>query len=405
MTTTNEPRSKKYLRKWVLSITLISMLIGLIFVVVVVFLNYSKASVVVDCQSLSATTSSYYSEQTNSILTRYARQTVTKDAIVIYADVKKAYSTNSLPNQTTNSDFLTFSPDNKIVASSDSDGNIKLYDATTGNLQTVISSGLTRISGLSFRQKNNSLILSGTDQQGKSYIKFWETLANHQLNSVNVAGLVTDFAFNSANDTLITLIQNNNQEEALETWNATSGQQLDTLAQHLSGAISLALSADGNFLAVGFRQGLIRVWNLTNHEEIESLNCLAGEVTALSFSKTDSNKLIGVVASSINSWNLTNRFESKQYNSSDNKNIAAVAVAGTDSKNYFVVATGNTSGQVLLWDGVWGSIIFSDADKKSGVSSLTFSSDTKLLAANYKDGSLVVWKIENLHTELGNHNS
>ena len=187
--------------------------------------------------------------------------------------------------------------------------------------------------------------------------------------------------FSPDNQTFNTL----NLDGSVSLWDAASKQETVTHAGLGTNNTSLAISNDGNLLAVGAATGSIKVWNRVTQRELTNF---IGHATQVEYLQFRSNSRILVSAASdrtvklwdVKTWRvqtvcrIDHRFG--QFEASMDGRLAAVTEA--DKVNLWNLATGKQEASLAGdWDWVDG---------------VAFSPDGRLLAAASQNGSTVLFE-------------
>ncbi len=203
-----------------------------------------------------------------------------------------------------------------------------------------------------------------------------------------------------------TLINSGNFEAAdgnIKLWDVSTGKLKRTLAQGLSnfGFFSLAISPDGNTLAIG-QYGAVKLWNFHTGEELNILWAgHARQVNSLAFSSDGQFLVAGCSLSDINIWDWRNQNLLRTINQTSDwigfvtslvlKVLWCVAI----SPNGQVIASGGENLPLALWNFDSGTIWRTLPKSKAKVCSVAFSPDGQILASGSQDNTIRIW---NIHT-------
>jgi WD40 repeat protein len=142
-----------------------------------------------------------------------------------------------------NADSASFSPDDKTLATINSQG-VQLWNLTTGGLTGTLTTraGIYPIAFTSMAFSPDSKILATASDQG---VQLWD-LATGRLHTTIASGPVTSMAFSPDGKTLATT-----NGQGVQLWDLATGQQIGaTLTDGSDGPIkSLTFSPDGKTLA------------------------------------------------------------------------------------------------------------------------------------------------------------
>ncbi|MFL5243187.1 MAG: WD40 repeat domain-containing protein [Gemmataceae bacterium] len=132
---------------------------------------------------------------------------------------------SSLPNPASKApcNSLAFSPDGSILAGADFEGNIILWESSTGKVRTSIKQeDQRRITSLAFSPDGKTLAAGMAERPGRDHDP----------------GLIV-------------------------LWDPVTGKERLTLTGHTNGVASIAFSPDGKLLASGGADRTVRLWDMT----------------------------------------------------------------------------------------------------------------------------------------------
>ena len=171
----------------------------------------------------------------------------------------------------TNTDIVrlvTFSPDGQTIATVDDGGNLIVTNLTSQTPVQVSLPDNLHVSSVVFSPDSKSLGISGLEQ-----LLLWKITSNEILplgaTSSNVVAFSPDGQF---------LASDEFEEYSIQIWNAKTGQLVKTLAGHSDWIRSLAFSADGQFLASISYDGTVRLWQVSTGEQTIENNVIPWDI-------------------------------------------------------------------------------------------------------------------------------
>ena len=157
---------------------------------------------------------------------------------------------------------VAFSPDNRLLATAASTGEIRLWDARTAR---PVGPPLGRHDDnaaafdVAF-SPDGKLVASGG---GDDVVRLWNpatgTAAGAPL--TGHTDQVVEVAFNSTG----TLLATASSDDTVRLWNPATGKAVATLEAHTDDVYTLAFSPDGKRLASGGADNVIRLWDPATH--------------------------------------------------------------------------------------------------------------------------------------------
>jgi WD40 repeat protein len=218
----------------------------------------------------------------------------------------------------------------------------------------------------------------------------------------------------------------------IRIWEVANGQSVRTLPGHKGGTSSIVFSPDGRHLASGGLDGNVKVWDVATWNEKRSLP-VHSPVYSVSFSPDGRLLASGNADGTVNTWKTENwnsalrlkvAFGRVSSVASDpsSQSLATASVdiqfwdvlTGTKLQRFsaidwgvlgaFMSPDGNwlvsqSSHFVTVWESSSGMVVARLSDHGKGLSSMTFSSDSKLFAIAEWDKTIRLWRAEDLDGE------
>ena len=284
-----------------------------------------------------------------------------------------------LSGHTSKVTFVSFSPDNQIIASASADKTIKLWQRNGKFISNLVGHSAT-IYSVNFNSNSKILASASADKT----IKLWRrdgklinTLTGH-----NAA--VYSVIFNPDGK----LIASGSGDGTIKLWqmDGMDGKLVTTLNNH-SPVYSISFSPDGKKIAAASGDRTVKIWQLDgkllytlkdHHSAVLSVS-YSGDGTMLASASTD-----GIVKL----WDT----QGKRLSILKHKNRVNHISFSPDSQ---IIASGDADGMVRLWYRD-GTLIKSLKAHQDEVLSVNFSLDSMLLASGSADKNVMLW---NLHLE------
>jgi WD40 repeat protein len=285
---------------------------------------------------------------------------------------------------------MVFSPDGDQIATDGEDSVIQLWEVESGQrLQTLVghSRGIIK---LTFSPDDAILASAGGDKT----VRLWNIeTGSLQATLEGYTDTITDIVV-SPNDTIFVSYFSNPE---IQLWDVRSGQIERTLTGHTKGVVDLSLSADGTKLASRERDAsAIWIWDVTTGEPVQTLE---KQFRTLDFfiALSPDGQLLVVSEGEI--FDLQTGIEKYHL-----RNYGKTLTFSSDSK---VLAFGTSDG-IILWNVETGDKLLPDFIK-GGVSPgefTPFSVDNKIIAtgSGSRKGSIELWDVEtgeNLYNLVG----
>ena len=331
---------------------------------------------------------------------------------------------------------INFSPDGKKVASANSDGTTRLWDADLGNQLFTFTQHSGSQTALAFRAINKSKMPDATNRTLTSiglrnshiFISVWDIDVGNRLSFDRIFNSDSEVAISPDGSLFVT------KDNAVRLWDTQTKSVLSTLgsAEDQSFVPKVVFSPDVQRLAVSARKdNTVQIWDVPNRKTLCRLEGHTTYVYSLAFSPD--NKIVitsgwttkdvtirlwdtmtgtllasfpdqGAVAfapdrntfvggTHIYTWNP----ETIQYDRTvrlEDVSKSYPPTALTFSPDGSIVVSGNRDGIVQLRDSTTGNKISEHVGHASWISELVFSEDGTTLATSGGDGTILVWDWE-----------
>ncbi len=300
--------------------------------------------------------------------------------------------------------FVTFSSDNKTVATGGSGTPTVLWEARTGK-QLLKLNGRTNASYKAAFSRDGTRLYSGSRTQ-------WDLRTGRGL---RIAPAQSELAFAVPSpDALVLAAQLPGGLAILE---GSSGRQLQTLGPATTGLVleRADFSRDGSLLAATYgpsQEGRVRhtqssrdetqvkIWDVRSGRELQNLKL---DYRAIDVGFSPDGRVLSVV-DSIGHVSLWDSKTGGRVRELSNHSGAISALAF--SPDALALAIGDSSGMIVLWDATSGRQSGTIESHGRTVSHLTFSRDSRLLAASSTDNTITIWDLitrRELRKLIGHH--
>ncbi len=251
--------------------------------------------------------------------------------------------------QLTNILSVTFSPNGQMLATGDSNGEIRLWSVAERKLLKTYREHTGWIFSLAFSPDGTILASGSSDRSVKLWDihkdKCFKTLAEHNQR-------VRCVEFHPQGK----ILASSSSDNTIKLWDVATGKCLQTLAEHSSYVWSLAFSEDGKMLASGSEDKTIKIWDVMTGNCLTTLKGHTGWVRSVAFCRNS----------------LTRSFYT-------NRNI---------------LASGGGDRTLKIWDVSTGECLKTLTGHKQRVRSVTFSPDGNRLASGSGDHTIRLWDYE-----------
>jgi len=199
--------------------------------------------------------------------------------------------------------------------------------------------------------------------------------------------LCTSLAFNPNGD----ILASGSVERVIKLWDIRSGECIDTLEGHTYPVLSLSFSPDGNKLVSGSGDTTLIIWDMENRSRLHQLKGHGFYVVTCDWDPMDNRIVSGSVDANICEWDSNTGKMIKKHS----EHRAAVHQVRFDPDGT-KLASGSSDNYMIVWNSsespmTMGPIL---EGHSSEVRALTFSADGKYLASGSSDKVLLLWDTE-----------
>ena len=340
---------------------------------------------------------------------------------------------------------VAVSPDNKLLASGGSDGNIKLWNIETGQEIRTLASQPTFISSLAFSPDGKTLACLGGGfltlwnvSSGKGVVPLsngvlvFDELLRRQNDPAQVRKLLSarieaaSVAFNPKKKNIIAIGGADN----IILWDFFAGKKIRSLPiqsqpNHSTEIEALAFSPDGKVLVSGGTHTLrpneinvqesnevkedavkedasqkiesygdLRLWNPETGREITTLSGRARQIVSSVnwIAVSPDGKTLAVVDDGmLRRWNIVTGRALNPFTATEKAGERIYLKSIVFSPDGKIILAGTDSGEVKVWDAITGKELPPLSGHKSWIVSIAFSPNGKVFATGSQDGMIKLW--------------
>jgi len=158
-----------------------------------------------------------------------------------------------------NVNSVVFSPDGKTLASGSADNTIRLWNATTGFHKQTLTGHTEGVYDIAFIEDGQTLASKSSDRT----IRLWDAVTGQHKDTLTVSNF-RNVAISLDRKLLAGVVENS----GISLWDIATESEAAFLPGDRSGINSIMFSPDGEMLASGGNDHIVRVWNLSTHVNI-----------------------------------------------------------------------------------------------------------------------------------------
>jgi WD40 repeat protein len=277
---------------------------------------------------------------------------------------------------------IAFSPDGKMFCSASSDHTIKIWDSFDGSCLKTLTGHHQRVRSVVFSPDGKLLVSGGSD----ATIRLWNTRSGQCLKVLSGhENYVWSVAFSPDGSA----IASGSEDKSIKLWDVNTGECLQTLLEHNRWVRAIAFSPDGKLLASGSGDRTIKIWETITGKCLRTLTGHAQRLRSLAFSLDGKLLASGSGDRTVRLWSVADGQCLKTLHG-HNSLLTSVAF----SPDGTTLATGGEDRSVRLWEVSTGSCIDIWQGYGSWIQSVAFSPDGKTLASGSEDKTVRLWKID-----------
>ncbi|MBW4598706.1 MAG: caspase family protein [Calothrix sp. FI2-JRJ7] len=219
-------------------------------------------------------------------------------AIKIWQDDKLIQTINA---HNAEINHITFSPDNKLIASASKDNTVKIWVVSTGKLFFTLEH-TAEVYGVSFSRDAENIASASVDKT----IKLWRRSDGKLLNTLLGH---KDWVYSVTFSPDSKIIASTSADKTIKLWRRANGKLLRTLRGHMAEVYKADFSVDGKTITSASEDKTIKLWHIDGHL-MTTLPELGAGVMSINFSPDNKTIVSGSIDNTVRIW----RFDNNQIN-------------------------------------------------------------------------------------------
>jgi WD40 repeat protein/transcriptional regulator with XRE-family HTH domain len=246
---------------------------------------------------------------------------------------------------------VAFSPNGRMLASGGTDQAMRLWDVSTGRCLKVLSGQTNRIRSVAFSPDGRLLASGGVDRT----VRLWDVGTGQCVQMLQGhTDKIRSVAFSPDGR----LLASSGNDRTVRLWDATrsTGQCLYTLSGHTGWVWAVAFSPNGDLLASASDDRTVRLWDVRSGQCVRTLEGHTDQVKSVAFSPDGRLLASGSNDRTVRLWDATRSTGPCLYTLSGHTGwVWAVAFSpdileGTGGAGSHILASGSNNRSVRLWD-------------------------------------------------------
>jgi WD40 repeat protein len=276
---------------------------------------------------------------------------------------------------------LAFSPDGKILGSASSDQTLKLWDTFDGSCLKTLTGHHQRVRSIAFSPDGKSIASGSSD----ATIRLWDIYSGECPNILlGHQSYVWSVAFSPDG----AILASGSEDKSIRIWDLATGECLQTLTGHQLWVRTIAFSPDGKLIASGSGDRALKIWEIGTGKCLHTLTGHTQRLRSIAFSPDGKLIASGSGDRTVRLWQVA---DGKCLKTLHGHNSLLTSVAfSPDGTN---LATGGEDRSVRLWEVSTGSCIDIWQGYGSWIQSVAFSPDGKTIASGSEDKTVRIWQL------------
>jgi len=277
---------------------------------------------------------------------------------------------------------VAFSMDGILIASASFvDRSVKVWDMTNGANVMTLPTGKDDIECVTFSPDGKYL----ASARGEGEVKIWELSTGIEAVTIEDAGAPVAFSPDSR-----CLVSGGDWDGSFEVWDVATGNPVTTFRGYQGPVSSIMFSPDGKQIAGDSGTNTVRIWDAETGEELRTFRGHEWIVGAVAFSPDGKRLISGSWDGTVKIWDLN--VDREQLRLRGPQDIVRSIAFSPDGK---CIASASHHGMVKLWDvrtGTEMTTLQRPGPWRRGLRhSVVFSPDGKHIAASSQGGLLRFW--------------
>ncbi|PSM50308.1 hypothetical protein C7Y66_04645 [Chroococcidiopsis sp. CCALA 051] len=276
---------------------------------------------------------------------------------------------------------VAFSPDGKLLAMGDSNGEIRLYQVADGKPVLTCQAHTNWVTSLAFSPDGSTLASGSSD----SKVKLWEIATGQCLHTLQGhENEVWSVAWSPDGD----ILASGSDDFSIRLWSVHNGKCSKIFQGHTNHVVSVVFSPDRKMLASGSADNTIRLWNINTGECFKTFEGHTNPIRSITFSPSGQTLASGSEDRTVKLWDLGSGQCLKTFQGHVN---GVWSVAFNPQGN--LLASGSLDQTVKLWDVSTGECRTTFQGHSSWVFSVAFSPQGDFLATGSRDQTVRLWNV------------
>ncbi|HLO29571.1 MAG TPA: protein kinase, partial [Anaerolineales bacterium] len=282
---------------------------------------------------------------------------------------------------------LAFNPAGGEIAAGSPTGIVRIWNPGSGEQLQSFALGNQKVTAISYSANGKNVAIG----YGNGAINYFPADLGNPIMSVENSPAAEALAISADNR----FIYASNGSREINIWDIQFGKREKVPLSNPTPVDNLSLSGDQQFLLAGGDGNSVYLWDLLEPKLVSSFSNLGGRVTDFDFSNDDKYVAIALNTGEIKVFETP---KPADYSKAHAPRLSFKAfderiLSLSFSPDKLILASGNQTEGLKLWDAQSGEKIFSLDQSIRAVNGINLSSDGLWLATAHEDGLLRVWNV------------
>lgn len=305
------------------------------------------------------------------------------DGIIHVWDSENVQEVVTLRGHTNRIYSISFAPDNKTLASGSADRTIRIWDLQTGQCNQVLKGHDYIVRSVEFSSDGLTLASGGFDNT----LKLWNL---DQGECKTIFNGHTDNVWSISSCSEKGLLASASSDQTVKIWNMRTGECLQTIKDHQNSVRSVTFTKCGELLASSSTDNTVRIYDTSTWQCKLTISTEVVWTGSISLSTLSNRLAVGDNNGVISIYNLlTGSLESRLRGHTGEVNSLAFDPSGTK------IVSGSSDQSVKIWNLKLAQCEKTVSGLSDWVRVLEFNHSGTQLFSGRDDGTISIWDIQN----------
>ncbi|MEA5472318.1 caspase, EACC1-associated type [Spirulina sp. 06S082] len=274
---------------------------------------------------------------------------------------------------------IRFSPDSTMIASGSSDQTVKLWDVSTTQCLKTFRGHSGRVHSVTFHP-NSPMLASGC---ADTSIILWDIKTSKILKQLQGhSNVVTSVVFSPNGDFLASA----SNDCSVKLWDVKTGDCVKIMQKHIDTVTSVAFSPNSKFLASASDDCSIRLWDIATGDCIKIMKKHTQPIKVIEFDKSGKLLVSGSNDTTIKIWDV-NQGDCIKSLEGHNNWVRSLSI----NSNKKIIASASVDQMIKIWEISSGKCLKIFKGYTNGIRAIALSQTDNIFASGSEDQTIRIW--------------